>query len=155
MHGFSFAVTVLSPSEAGGGVWHVPVVAAFLTSAGNTALAASVLDRALRSFRYGDEWWARRGEITGLSPETLGRIQATISQSIARGYWSGRDPTTAPPRQPRAFSSLREILDPATNRHLEVTGGGGYYWLDANGRIAGTDVLAMAPVDFAALVHLP
>lgn len=155
MAGSSFAVTVLSPSEAGGGVWHVPIVSGFLSSAGKTAMAASVLDRALLSFRYGDDWWSKRDGIVGTTPEILGRIHATIAQSITGGYWTAHVPTHAPPHRPSTFSTLGNVLDPANNRQVELTGGCGYYWLDANGRIAGTDVAAMVAVDFAALVHAP
>ncbi len=155
MAGWSFAATILTPSEAGGGVWHVPVAAGFLSRADKTEMAASVLDRALRSFRYSDEWWAQREGIVGTTPDLLGRMHATIAQSIAGAYWTGRAPTHSLPHQPSVFSSLPVILDPVTNRPVEVTGGCGYFWLDANGRIAGTDVAAVPAVDFAALVHAP
>lgn len=152
---YVFAGTQLTASPSGA-LWQVPYLYVATARPGFMAQAEAVLRHAVASYRLDADWAARQQGLTANVSKIVTATSNAISDSISSSYWHKVAVDDELSRQrSNAILGLRDTVDPDTGRSFKVESGSSYYWIDAQGRIAGTDVDAQPGVDFRRLVQLP
>lgn len=151
--GFIAAVTDWVSSEPGATEWAATHVLSGLASPENAAAAMTVARRMLASFRVSESWWESVQE-RGVPPPDLGlKLNGIIAESLAGTYWETHEPPVVVEGAGDRVA-ISAVGRSGGDEQITVYGGSEYYWLDERGMIAGTDVAAVMPVDYAALLEV-
>jgi len=152
---YVFAGTQLTSTQSGA-LWQVPYLYVATARPGFMAQAEAVLRHAVASYRLDADWAARQQGVAVNVSKIVTATSSAISDSISSSYWHKVAVDDELSRQrSNTILGLRDTIDPDTGRSFKVESGSSYYWIDTQGRIAGTDVDAQPEVDFRRLVQLP
>ena len=155
------ALDVVSRELAGaasqsGSLWQVPYLQVATARPGHMALAEAVLRHAVGSYQLDAGWAARQQGLTANVSKIVTATSSAISDSISSSYWNKVAADEKLSRQrSNTTLGLTDTVDPASGRAFKVESGSSYYWIDTQGRIAGTDIAAQPDVNFRQLLQLP
>ena len=76
-----------------------------------------------------------------------------IAQSLIDSYWAKNRPPTG--LDVEESNSMMTVDDPAKKQSITIAGGANYFWIDARGKIVGTEIYCLPSIDFTSLVRLP
>ncbi len=152
-YGFCFTGTVLMSSDVGGGEWFAPFFYNILATPDRMEQARTVLQRILRTLRFRHDWWASQERLAGKAPEMFDHAGGRIAQSLIDSYWAKNRPPTG--LDVEESNSMMTVDDPAKKQSITIAGGANYFWIDARGKIVGTEIYCLPSIDFTSLVRLP
>lgn len=153
--GYYFAATRQTQSQ-GGGLWNVEHLYGYLAPVSGAALGRSVLSHAVGSFRFNPQWLRMQQNVTADTSRIVAQTQSEISELISQAHRQ-RNQTLdeIDRRRSNAILEVEDVVDPQTGRSFKVESGSNYYWIDARGKVVGTDVDARPDLNFRALLRLP
>jgi len=151
--GYGFAVTILNPSEIGGGQWAVPFLCLMHSTPDRLDMALAVLNRMLTTLHFKREWWSSQERLVSIDPAVFSAVWGEISEQAAASYWSQNRPKSIAGTERGAV--VTAIDDPGFARQIQVMVAPDHFWIDANGKLVGSDADALPATDFSLLVKRP
>ena len=154
--GYYFATTLLTQMP-GNALWVVDQLYGYMAAGGAEAQAEAALSHALESCQFNPQWVAMQQGIVGAVSKIVAQTQTEISRMSKESFEYRQRVTSESARKfSNATLGLVDVRDPATGREFKVDNAADYHWIDANGRILGTQTDARPQgIDPRLLVTLP
>lgn len=154
--GYVLAGTTLTQSQ-GMGLWQVEYLFGYTAPQGRIAEAQAVVEHIVATMRLNPAWVRMQQNIAGQVSKIVTDTNDYISKLLSQSYGdaqASRDGTA------RRFSNLilglEDVRDPETGQEYKIESGSNYYWIDALGNIAGTELSANPDeLRFREMVRLP
>ncbi|RMD80068.1 MAG: hypothetical protein D6809_02125 [Gammaproteobacteria bacterium] len=119
--------------------WQVVALLGYLAPASREEEAREVLARLVAGTRPDPRWLAMQSGTTAATARIVAETNRAIARSIGAAYagtQAAQDRAMA--RGARGRRGVERVLDPRTGQVRELASGPDYWWIDAQGRIAGT-----------------
>lgn len=117
--------------------------------------ASAALARMSAGLRLNPQWLNREAAKAGVNSRIISEMNEVlgrqISESFRRQWQSGN---AVAKRDAKARRGIEEVYDPLTDTRFEVESGSRHYWIDPQGRIAGTLTQTAPSVDHRELLLL-
>lgn len=156
LEAYLFSVTLLYGDQNGLGLWEGNRLFGFLAPRDLAPAASDMLVHMAQSFAFDPVWVARTSKSAADISVTATRVNAQVSKSIMQS-WSER--RAAQERGLEEYSRMQRGIDvyanPATGTSVTVPGGSNYYWIDAQGRVIGTQTDTVPGPGFIRMVRVP
>lgn len=137
-------------------LWNVVLLYGYAATKEKADVAASVLDRLVKSFEYSPEWVRMQQNITIESARIVHETNEDISKKLSESYWRrAASESEISRRRSNATLGVEDVTDPGSNMTYKVESGSNYYWLDDRGYIVGTDTPGAPSVEYRELVRQP
>lgn len=154
--GYVLAGTTLTQSQ-GMGLWQVEYLYGYTAPQRRIAEAQAVIEHMVGTVRLNPAWVQMQQNITGQVSRIVTDTNNYISSLVSQTYWdtqASRDETSR--RFSNAILGLEDVRDPESGQEYKVESGANYYWIDALGNIAGTELSANPDaLRFREMVRLP
>lgn len=137
-------------------MWRVETLLAYLAPPEDVKQAEAAMARLASSFQINTQWGM--GQVRAAGAQS--RIIAGATQDIAnmaqqsQRYRDAVDDRIAKLRSD-ATLGVTTVVDPRTGDRMTVDSGSGYYWVNPQGHVVGTNVDTRPNVDFGRLLELP
>jgi hypothetical protein len=154
--GYCLASTLYT-GMADGGIWHVETLLGYVAPEARAGEAERILARVTGSLRLNPAWVRMQqgltGNVSAIVSDTSTYISNVISSSHAAQQRSWDEVSR---RYDNYILGTEDVRDPTTGREYKVESGSNYYWIDAGGRIVGTDLDANPDaLRFEQMIRLP
>lgn len=136
--------------------WRAELLMAYIAPPENIRQAEAATLRLLSSFQLNPQWGMAQVRAAGAQS----RIIAGATQDIAnmaqqsQRYRDAVDDRIAKLRS-GATLGVTEVMDTRTGQRMTVDSGSGYYWINNQGQVVGTNVDTRPNIDFRRLLELP
>ena len=136
--------------------WHVFRLALVETAPGRLEEGEDALGRMVGSFKINPQWLQSEAIKAGGNSRIIAEMSEAVSRTVRAAFENQQRRTEhALAQDAKARRGIEETLDPLTGSTFEVSNGRNYYWIDHNGRIAGTDTETVPNIDFRRLFVIP
>jgi hypothetical protein len=137
-------------------LWYVKDLLGYLAPPGRTAEAQAILAHVYKSTQMNPQWVARQQQTAMQVSQIAAQTQEYISNSIMSTYWNKVNvDQELSRRRENAILGVTDVVDPATGEQRKIYSSSNYYWIDNQGRVAGTQTDSVPSLDFRSLTQLP